>query len=247
MHTVLHAWKVEKAIIKTRVSTEGQEDKLQEDDCIAFCKEKGLDVMEIISEKASAFKRGKARPEWERCIELAKTNKWHIVLWRYDRAFRNREEFYKFMKVMFEVYGVKIYSVKEPSILSLWDLMDKQNIEDPVQSELIRGILKVLWNFLIQNAGEEAEQESLKKSQRVRLSVVKDGRVTKSYKGNKWGRKPLDQKIISAILEASSSGKSITEICKTITYWDSNNREKNVSRGVVHKILKSNLQKSKPS
>jgi hypothetical protein len=41
---------------------------------------------------------------------------------------------------------------------------------------------------MIQNEGEKAEEESKKKSDRVKLAVKQVNGVTKSYKGNKWGR-----------------------------------------------------------
>ena len=224
-----------KSIIYLRTSTKDQDPELQRGDCVKFCAERSLEVVEIVSEQGSAYKLEKIRPKWESVVERAKKEKLNIVLWRYDRSFRNREEFYKFMKVMFEVYGKKVYSVKEPSILSFWDMLDKSHSEDPVFNELINGILKTLWNFLIQQAGEQAEEESNKKSQRVKLAVRKDGGITKSYKGNKWGRKKLniDKKIISE----HELGKSMREICAEVFYWDKNNHKKFVSIGSVHKTI----------
>ena len=51
-----------------------------------------------------------------------------------------------------------------------------------------------MWDFMIQQAGEEAEEESRKKSERVKLAVRNEDGVTKSYKGNKWGRKTMSSK-----------------------------------------------------
>ncbi len=93
-------------------------------------------------------------------LKRAKKEKLDIVVWRYDRSFRNREDFYKFMKVMFEVYSKRVYSVKETSIMDFWNMMDTTKIDNPVFQELMTNLLKSLWNFMIKQAGEEAEEES---------------------------------------------------------------------------------------
>ena len=198
---------MEKAIIYLRTSTKDQNPELQREDCVNKCNEWGMEIVEVVSEQGSAYKLEKVRPKWEYTIKRAKNDKLNIVLWRYDRCFRNRKEFYKFMKVIFEVYGKKVYSVKEPSILMFWDMIDRSHSEDPVFNELIQGIMKTIWNFMIQQSGEEAEEESKKKSDRVKLSVRRDGGITKSYKGNKWGRRAL--KIDDKIIEAYNNKKSM--------------------------------------
>ena len=224
-----------KAIIYLRTSTKEQNPELQRKDCIEFCAERSLEVVEVVSEQGSAYKLEKVRPKWESLQKRAKKEKLNIVVWRYDRSFRNRQEFFKFMKVMFEVYGTKVYSVTEPSILSFWEMLDKSHSDNPIFNELLSGIFKAMWDFMIQQAGEEAEEESSKKSKRVKMAVRKEGGITKSYKGNKWGRKKLnvDKKIITAHKE----GKNMREICKEVFYWDANNHKKFVSIGSVHKTI----------
>lgn len=234
------------AIIYIRTSTEEQNPELQLKDCLDFCKLEDLKVVDIVSEQVSAYQLKNKRLKWEASVERAKKEKLNMVLWRYDRSFRKREEFYKFMKVMFEVYGVKIYSVKEPSIMTLWELMDKKDIADPIHAELIKGIMKVLWDFLIRQAGEEAEEESRRKSERVKLSIVKEeGKKTISYKGNKWGRKNLSQETKQAIVELYKQNKTYSQICSEVFYWDKSRNKKYVSRGVVHKIISQFKQANK--
>jgi DNA invertase Pin-like site-specific DNA recombinase len=231
-----------KAIIYNRTSTKEQNPELQLQDCLIFCKEKNLEVVDKILEQGSAYKKDKVREEWEKVIQRAKQEKLNIVLWRYDRAFRNRKEFFEFMKVMFEVYQVKVYSVKEPSIISFWNMLEQSYSDNPVMNELIKGIFKTLWDFLIQQAGEEAEEESRKKSDRVKLSIVKtdsEGNTIKtiSYKGNKWGRKLLSEETNNKIIEAYKQGRSLRQITKEVFYWDKNRNQKFVSLGYVHKLL----------
>jgi len=225
-----------KTIIYLRTSTKEQNPELQREKCVSFSKEIGLEIVEVVSEQSSAYKLEKIRPKWESVIQRAKKEKLNIVLWRYDRSFRNREEFFKFMKVMFEVYGVKIYSATETSILSFWDMLDKSYSENPIFNELFKSILQAFWDFMIQTAGEQAEEESKKKSERVKLTVRKgEGKITKSYKGNKWGRKTL--KVQKEIIKLFNEEKKYREICKEVFYWDKNNHKKYVSLGFVHKTI----------
>jgi len=236
-----------KAIIYLRTSTKEQNPELQRKQCIEFCSRVGLEVVDIVIEQGSAYKLEKIRPVWESVVKRAKNEKLDIVLWRYDRAFRNREEFFKFMKVMFEVYKTKVYSVTEPSIMSFWEMLDKSYTDNPIFNELFKSILNAFWDFMIRQAGEEAEEESKKKSERVKLAVRSEDGITKSYKGNKWGRKSMSSKADETIIELYKQGKTMRGITKEVYYWDKSNHKKFVSLGYVHKILdvhKSNAENS---
>lgn len=225
-----------KAIIYNRTSTKKQNPELQLKDCIDFAKEKNLEVIKIISEEASAFKQKQKR--WDEVVKLSKKEKADIILWRYDRGFRNRKEFYKFMKVMFEVYGIKVYSVKEPSILSFWEMINKSHSDNPVFDNLLQDILKALWDFIIQQAGEEAEEESRKKGERVRLSVVKEeNKPTKSYKGKIWGRKRIPKNTVERVIKLYHEGLSVRAISKQVSYYDNQRNLRNISKSAVHKII----------
>ena len=114
-------------------------------------------------------------------------------------------------------------------------MLDKSHSDNPIFNELLNSMFKAIWDFMIQQAGEQAEEESKKKSDRVKLAVRKESGTTKSYKGNKWGRKLL--KVDKEIIELREKGKTMREICNEVFYWDSNNHKKNVSVGYVHKIL----------
>jgi len=85
-----------------------------------------------------------------------------------------------------------------------------------------------------------AEEESNKKSERTKNAVRREKGILSSYKGNNWGRKPLNQEVINEILRLRKEGKSITEISKQGYYWDKNNNKKFVSRSFVHKIISKN-------
>jgi DNA invertase Pin-like site-specific DNA recombinase len=218
-----------KPLLYLRTSTKEQNPELQRKSGIDFCIRIGLEEPEVFVEKGSAYNLEKIRPVWESVVEKAKKEKRDIVIWKYDRTFRNRPEFFKFMKVMFEVYGTKVYSVTEPSILSLWDMIGKSKTGNPIIDELIGGMLKIMWDYLIQMTGEQAEEESRRKSDRIQLAVRKsDSKPTMSYKGNKWGRKEISTQKKNKILELYkvSPKLSLREI----------SRQVEVSLAVVHKL-----------
>ncbi|HUS49638.1 MAG TPA: recombinase family protein [Candidatus Paceibacterota bacterium] len=232
-------------ILYLRTSTKDQNPELQKESGVEFCVENSLGEPDVYSEKGSAYKLEKIRPIWESVVNQAKKEKRDIIIWKYDRCFRNRKEFYDFMKVMFEVYGTKVYSVTEPSIIGFWNMMGKFHSNDPIFNELLKGIFKAIWDFMIQQAGEQAEEESRKKSERVKLAVRKESGITKSYKGNKWGRKNLTKQTIKKVIQLKKENPklSIREISKQISYYDKNNNSKNISRSAVHKILNENYDK----
>lgn len=225
-----------------RVSTthKDQDEKLQESICLNFCKENNLNVVKITREKGSAYK-GK-RPEWEALVNRCKTLKRNIVVFRYDRCFRNREEFFKFIKQMFEEYCVKVYSASEPSILNLWNMIDRKYSDDPSINSFVKGMFRLIWDFVIKQAGEQAEEDSRKIGDRVKLAVRKTpGGLTKSYKGKKWGRrKEIPTKLIQEVLDKKKMGLSIREISQSVWYWDGSRNQKFISKSAVHKILKEN-------
>jgi len=86
--------------------------------------------------------------------------------------------------------------------------------------------------------GWMAEDESKKKSDRIKQAVIKiPGKETKSYKGNRWGRKGISDKVKQEILEAKKNGMSIREIADSVFIWDKNNNSKKISKSFVHKTL----------
>jgi len=224
-----------------RTSTKDQNPQLQHKDNINFCKSRNLNIAMTFSEKLSAYKNEgnlDKRKEWNKCVESAKQNKRDIVLWKYDRCFRNRKEFYIFMREMFEIHNLKVYSVTEPSILSLWNMVKTfDNVQNEMIKNFLKGIIKEIWKLLIQQAGETAEEESKKKGERVKLAIRKQNGITKSYKGNKWGRKSLSKNVIKEVIKKHKLGMSIRQIAQSVCYWDKNNNQKFISKSAVHKIL----------
>ena len=96
---------------------------------------------------------------------------------------------------------------------------------------------EIMFDFMLSIMGWLSEDESVKKSNRVKMAVRKNKEVTVSYKGNKWGRKPLSKQTISKIKELYLQGKSIREIAKLVTVYDSNNNGRLISKSAVHKTI----------
>jgi DNA invertase Pin-like site-specific DNA recombinase len=97
-----------------------------------------------------------------------------------------------------------------------------------------------MFDLMLQIMGWLSEEESLKKSERVKLAIKKREGQTYSKFGNKWGRKPLSQNVINEVLKLHKEGLSIRQITKQAFYWDKNNNKKFVSVAGVHKIIKGN-------
>jgi len=230
-----------KAIVYLRTSTQEQNPQLQEKTCREFAESKGLEIVDVISEKGkSAYKL--QQEKWKEVVEKAKTQNLNIILWKYDRAFRRRKEFYLFMREMFEYHGIKVYSATEQSILTLWEMIDSFNsVKDEAMRNFLQGIIKEIWKFNIQQAGEQAEEESRNKGLRVKNAVRKNNGKTYSYKGKAWGRKKeISKNVVNEVLKMYERGHSLREIADSVYYNDKNRNKKFLSKSAVHKIIKLN-------
>lgn len=210
-------------LIYIRTSTEEQTPELQLNDCQTLALKLGLNNSEVVSEQQSAFK-DIAREKFESIREAIKKQEVKILIcWDLDRLYRNRKkliEFFEFCKI----YNCKIYSARQEWLESLNKMPEPFN--------------EMMFNLMLQIMGWLAEEESSKKSMRVKNAVVKEQGITKSYKGNKWGRKNIPEETKQAIIEAYKKNKSYSQICLEVFYWDKNRNKKQVSKGVVHKIIK---------
>ena len=210
--------------IYIRTSTQEQEPENQIKDCESMS---GKDYT-LYEEKQSAWNDKKEREVFEKLkkdIQYKRITE--LYVWDLDRLYRNRikiKEFIQFCKT----YDCKLFSYRQKFLNQIQDL----NL--PKDFEFLRDMML---NNLIEMLGWIAEDESKKKSERVKLAVKKKDGITKSYKGNKWGRKAL--KLEPKILELYKNGKSIREISKEVYYIDHNNNKKFVSIGYIHKTIRS--------
>ena len=150
-----------------RTSRKDKHPELQDKDINLFCQSKEFKIIESIEEKGSAYLSRDKRECWKMLVDKCKQDKSDIVLWRYDRAFRNAKEFTKFMIEMYEVHGIKVYSVQETWVNDIWDAT--QDLPENIPEEwrnFLQGILKQTWRAMVHIVGKAAQDESDKKSQR---------------------------------------------------------------------------------
>lgn len=216
-------------IIYIRTSSKEQNPENQLKDCISINK---FGEYELFEDKQSAWNDNKEREKFEiisKSIQNKKVN--YLIVWDLDRIYRNRAKLLGFME-MCKANNCQVYSYRQKFLNEI------QEITLPKGFEFIKDMM--INNFL-QFLGWIAEDESTKKSERVKIAVRrKDGDITKSYKGNKWGRKSIPKSTIEMVLELNRKGYNIRKIANEVKYWDSSKHQKNISKSAVHKILVEN-------
>lgn len=196
-------------IIYIRTSTEDQEPENQIKSCEGLCKGE----YQLFQDKQSAYKDNKEREGFENARKLIKSGKINkFIVWDWDRIYRNQKRLVEFFKFC-ELYKCQIHSVNQ----KYFD--DFYKIPAPFD--------EIVSNLVLNLMGWLAEDESKKKSDRVKLAIRKKNGITKSYKGNKWGRKSMHTNKIKRIKELREQGASYRKIAK----------EENVSIGKISQIL----------
>lgn len=201
-------------IIYLRTSTEEQSPENQLADCKDLCKKIGIDSYDIYEEKRSAWKDDNKRDKFNEILRLVKKGKLsNFVVWDLDRIYRNRRKQVSFFKLC-QTFKCNIYSHRQPFLETF------ANVPEP-WDEIMR-------DMLVQVMGWMAEEESKKRSDRVRAAY--------KNRKQKWGRKPLEN-VESTVIELHNQGKSIREIASEVHYWDKTRNKKFVSKSAVHKII----------
>ena len=197
-------------IVYLRTSTEEQNTENQLKDTVSLVPDG--EEYTLLEEQQSAFK-DVGRKKFEAVIAHIKKRKCSdLYCWDFDRLFRDRQKLVDFFRVC------KAYSCKVHSFRQAW-LEDVNKAPSPWN--------EILNDLLLQILGWIAEDESRKKSDRIKNAVrVREG-LAYSYKGNKWGRKPISTRKRNKILALRSEGLSIRRIAEEV----------GVSVGVVHKSL----------
>lgn len=201
-------------IIHIRTSTEEQNPKIQLKDCLSiYNKEWG--EYKVFEEQQSAWKDYVKRPVFDSIKQLIKQGKVrHYIVWDFDRSYRDRKKFKEFLEYI-KAFNTKLHSYRQNWIEDLHKVPPPWN--------------EIVYELMINIYGHIAEEESKKKSDRVKLAVRKKGDVTISYKGNKWGRKALSTQKINVLKKLYQNQPKIT-IRELAAYA-------NVSKSVVHKYL----------
>lgn len=149
----------------------------------------------------------------------------HLIVWDLDRVYRNRKRLINFFELC-KVYNCKIHSFRQS-----W-LEELNKIPEPFN--------EIMHSLMLQIMGWLAEEESKKKSERVKNAVRKKGNRTLSYKGNKWGRKEIKSpRLKQKVKELREQGLSFREILKheDIYYYDKNKNKKKPSLATIHSYV----------
>lgn len=204
-----------------RTSTTDQTPELQ----LKEIKEISGEYDHLFKDQQSAWQDFKERNDFKKLCQLIRERKISdLYVWDLDRIYRNRKKLIEFFELC-KIYDCKIHSVRQQ-----W-LEEINGMPEPWG--------EIIHNLMLQVMGWIAEEESQKKSDRIKNSVVKkDGSKTKSHKGNTWGRKGLSKQTQSKIFELHDQGMSMRQIQKEVWIYDEHgNKKKNVSIGAVHKTL----------
>ena len=181
-------------IIYIRTSTEEQNPELQ----LKQIEELGSTNCLIYKEQMSAWKKDVDRPVLNKIINLIKKKELkELYCWDLDRLYRNRKQLVSFFELCRE-HDCKLHSYRQQ-----W-LNELNLIPAPFND--------IMTQLMLQIMGWLAEDESNKKSDRVKMAVVRQEGNTLSYKGNKWGRKSIYRKHHKEVESLSKQGYSIRKI-----------------------------------
>jgi len=212
-----------KPIIYIRTSTEEQNPENQIKDILSIMPE-GISYM-ILKDQQSAYKDNVDRVNFKELTKKIKHSEVNdIYVWDWDRIYRNRNKLKEFFALC-KMYKVKIHSFRQT-----W-YEDLNKIPEPFNEIMIDLMLNLM--------GWLGEDESKKKSERIKASVRKRDGKTISYKGKRWGRKGLPKQTKDRILALHKEGKTIRQIAELVKTTDSNNHMKPISKSVVHKVIMS--------
>lgn len=197
-----------------RTSTEEQSPENQKQDCFSLLNN-SKDV-EIYLEKQSAWKDNKEREVFETLKkDISKGKVERLVVWDLDRIYRNRKKLISFFEFC-KQYKVKIHSYRQQWLEQL------NNIQEPFND--------IMFNLMLEIMGWLAEEESRKKSERVKTAF-------RSGKYKNWGRPSLPKSAINEVLSLYNQGYSLRKISQSVFYWDKSRNKRKVSLGGVHKII----------
>jgi DNA invertase Pin-like site-specific DNA recombinase len=197
-----------KSFIYLRTSTEDQNPENQKKDVLQIAPEGA----EIVIEKQSAWKDHlNNRPLFKQIYDSVKKGGVDVLcVWDLDRLFRNRLKAVEFLRLC-KVKGCEVRSYRQQ-----W-LTEFKNIPSPWN--------EILEEQMIQIFGWMAEEESNKKSERVRIAF-------ENHQGKKWGRPVVDvsEQKQELVLSLRSQGKSIRSIAEIV----------GLKKNQVEKIVRKN-------
>ena len=212
--------------IYIRTSTEDQNPENQLKDIYTMIPEEEGTL--VYKDQVSAWKDKVKRPAFENVKLLIKNREvTDLYVWDWDRLFRNRKKLKSFM-VFCKLYNCKLHSYRQKF------MEDIHNIPEPFN--------EIVANMMTEMLGWLAEDESNRKSERIKAAVRTKKGKTMSYKGNKWGRKALPKQTIDRVmtLRQENPNWSLRRLASECYYYDKNKNKKFLGVSTVHKVLKEN-------
>lgn len=217
---------MKKTIIYLRTSREEQNPENQKKDCIALAEKLNLKDYEVFKEQKSAFRDNVRREVFEEIKKaIQKGQVKNLIIWDLDRLFRNRIKCVNFIKNYSKI-GLKVYSYR-------------QSWFQDIQEKMPEPFNEIVYDLMLQIISWLAEEESIKKSKRIKNAVRKNKEgKTMSYKGHKWGRKSIiTKRLIEEIKKLHNQGLNHREIANQVYFYDRSNNKKNPSPSLVYKLL----------
>lgn len=199
-------------IIYNRTSTEEQNPENQLEDCKSINK---FGEPEVIEDTQSAWKDNVERYGFnELKAKIKSGNVRHLIVWDLDRIYRNRnklKEFFQFCKA----YNCQIHSYRQS-----W--LEEINLIPQPWNEIVYELLINIFGWL-------AQDESDKKSKRVKAAIRIKNHQKYSYKGKKWGRKAISKQKERQVREMANTTPKLS--------YRAISEAVGVSLGTVHKLL----------
>ncbi len=215
---------IKKSVCYIRTSTALQTPDIQLRDIYTIAPS---NIIEYV-EQLSAWKENVKRPVFEQLLTEIKSGKIEAVyVWDWDRIYRNRNRLKEFL-LLCQIYGVQLHSYRQS-----WFEQFHQ---------IPRPFNEIVMDMVVNLIGWIGEEESEKKSSRVKMAVRKTTKGTFSHNGKKWGRKGFPQQTINRVLELHRHGASIRKIAGEVKTYDENNNAKAISKSVVQKIIVENSE-----
>lgn len=160
-----------------RTSTDDQRPEDQHDDIMSM--NPPADLVKVTEQKSAWLHESiSKRPRFKQIyIQIKRGNVATLYVWDLDRLFRNRKRLVSFFKLC-KATGCRVLSYRQKWLQQIGDMPSPWN--------------EIVEDMMVQIMGWMAEDESDKKSDRVKKAVVKSDSGTFSKYGNEWGRPGKD-------------------------------------------------------
>ena len=203
-----------------RTSSREQQPELQLRDLEKIC----IDDATIYKEQRSAWQENVKRPVFAKVLELIEKDKVSdVYFWDLDRCYRSRLRLKDFF-LLCKQHDCKIHSYNQRWLETIHTIT-------PPFNDMVLELLTSVFGWI-------GEEESTKKSLRVKMAVVKNKHgQTYSYKGAKWGRKGFSRIVKEKVWALHKEGKSIREIAEIVIVYNKHGNERFISKSAVHKII----------